>query len=131
MGLCACGAREQAPEASVPTASTELSEDVEELFPDVLAVKIDEDADGTYTFHVTLSSPYDTPDRYADAWRVLSPEEEELGVRILRHDHATEQPFTRSLRGVLIPSEVERVEVQGRDQVSGWGGKTVEIAVPR
>ena len=30
--------------------------------------------DGTWRFDVTLSSPYDTPERYADAWRVLAPD---------------------------------------------------------
>ena len=35
-----------------------------------------------------------------DAWRVLDPDGNELGVRILTHDHANEQPFTRSQGGI-------------------------------
>ena len=54
----------------------------------------------------------------------------ERGVRILTHDHANEQPFTRSLSGVRIPAGVRGVRVQGRDQVSGWGGRTVEVDLP-
>lgn len=47
----------------------------------------------------TTSSPYDSPDRYADAFRVLAPDGTVLGVRELLHDHANEQPLTRSLSG--------------------------------
>ncbi len=86
--------------------------------------------DGTWRFDVTLSSPYDTPERYADAWRILAPDGAELGVRVLAHDHQFEQPFTRSLSGVAIPSDVTTVTVQGRDQRNGWGGATVEVGLP-
>ncbi len=42
-------------------------------------------------------------------------------------DHANEQPFTRSLSGVEIPDDVSIVTIQGRDQVNGRGGATLEI----
>ena len=101
----------------------------EELFPDVVAAEAAQADDGTWRFDVTLSSPYDTPERYADAWRVLAPDGTELGVRILTHDHQNEQPFTRSLAGVEIPADVSVVTIEGRDQVSGWGGATLEVAL--
>ena len=104
--------------------------EVETLYPDVIDVAATRLPDGTFRFAVTLSSPYDSPERYADAWRVLTLDGKELGVRILTHDHASEQPFTRSLEGVQIPDDVRRVRVQGRDQVSGWGGKTAEVDLP-
>lgn len=63
----------------------------------------------------TISPPYDSPDRYADAFRVLAPDGTVLGVRELLHDHANEQPFTRSLDDVEIPDDVDRVTVEGRD----------------
>jgi hypothetical protein len=78
----------------------------------------------------TISSPYDTPDRYAAAFRVLTPDGEELGERELLHDHADEQPFTRSLEGLEIPADVSEVIVEGRDQRHGWGGETVRVPVP-
>ena len=78
----------------------------------------------------TLSSSYDSPDRYADAWRVVAPDGTVLGVRELLHDHAGEQPFTRSLDGVEIPSDVDEVTVEGRDSANGWGGVTVTVDVP-
>jgi hypothetical protein len=56
---------------------------------------------------------------------------EVYGIRELTHDHASEQPFTRSHSGINIPDDVSVVTVQGRDQVSGWGGETVEVELVR
>jgi hypothetical protein len=99
-------------------------------YPDVLEVKVRAAGAGTYDFDVTVSSPYDTPQRYADAFRVTLPDGAAFGERILWHDHAGEQPFTRDLHGVKIPAGVTRVVVQARDQRHGWGGKGVEVALP-
>ncbi len=60
----------------------------------------------------------------------MTPEGVELGVRELLHDHAEEQPFTRSLDGLEIPVGVREVIVEGRDQRHGWGGATVRLSVP-
>jgi len=98
--------------------------------PDVVAATATRAPDGTLTFEATLSSPYDSPERYADAWRIVGPDGEVYGVRELLHDHAGEQPFTRSLVGVVVPEGVTRVIVEGRDLRNGWGGATVEISVP-
>lgn len=102
----------------------------EELFPDVLAAVVEAEPGGTFRVSATLSSPYDSPERYADAWRVLTPEGAVLGIRELAHDHGGEQSFTRSLSGVEIPDGVPEVIVEGRDQLSGWGGDTVSSVVP-
>jgi hypothetical protein len=99
------------------------------LHPDVVDASAVDDGD-TWTISATLSSPYDSPERHADAWRVLGPDGSVLGERILTHHHADEQPFTRSLSGVDIPDDVEVVTIEGRDQVSGWGGGTFELALP-
>ncbi|MEM9517216.1 MAG: hypothetical protein AAGA42_20375 [Actinomycetota bacterium] len=101
----------------------------EQRFPDVVGVVATEQ-DGTWSFDVTLSSPYDTPERYADAWRIVAPDGTVLGERPLAHDHQFEQPFTRSLGGVEIPADVAVVVVEGRDQQYGWGGATIEYALP-
>jgi hypothetical protein len=100
-------------------------------FPDVIDATVAPSGDGAFTVSATLSSPYDTPDRYADAWRVLAPDGTVLGVRELAHDHAAEQPFTRSLSGVEIPADVDVVTIEGRDLANGWGGATVDVAVDR
>lgn len=105
--------------------------DAEELFPDVVGAAARQDGDGTWTVEATLSSPYDSPERYADAWRVIGPDGTVYGTRILTHDHASEQPFTRSQNGIAIPDDVDTVTVEGRDQVSGWGGETFQLELTR
>ena len=99
-------------------------------YPDVLAVKVTPRAADRFDFDVTMSSRYDTPRRYADAFRVMDAEGQVYGERILLHDHAGEQPFTRALYGVPIPPQVRAVIVQGRDQRYGYGGKTVNVVLP-
>ncbi len=113
------------------SAGGEDGTDGGELFPDVLDATASSTGDGTWTFSATLSSPYDTPERYADAWRVVGPDGEVYGIRELTHDHANEQPFTRSHSGIEIPEDVAVVTVEGRDQISGWGGATVEVVLER
>ena len=51
-------------------------------------------------------------------------------MREFLHDHAGEQPFTRSLEGVAIPEGVETFTIEARYLVNGWGGATVEVALP-
>lgn len=98
--------------------------------PDVLAAKVRARAPDTFDFDVTVSSPYDTPQRYADAFRVSGSDGIVYGERTLWHDHAGEQPFTRDLYGVKIPRAVRSVVVQARDRQYGYGGKSVEVALP-
>ena len=98
-----------------------------EEVPEVVDVAATADGDGTYRFDVTISSPYDRPERYADGWRVLGPDGTVLGVRELTHDHAAEQPFTRSLSGVAVPADVDTVTVEARDLIGGWTGQTVSV----
>jgi ABC-type glycerol-3-phosphate transport system substrate-binding protein len=100
-------------------------------FPSVLGAEATLTDDGTWRISATLSSPYDSPDRYADAWRVLGPDGTELAVRVLVHDHASEQPFTRSLSGVEIPADVDEVTIEGRDLLNGWGGPAVRVGLDR
>lgn len=112
---------------TVPSSATST----EQRYPDVRAVDIRRAEDGTYTLDVTISSPYDTAERYADGWRVLDQKGEVLGTHHLSHDHASEQPFTRTMTGLVVPNGVTRVTVQARDLLAGYGGATVTVAVPR
>ena len=98
-------------------------------FPDVVEVAVRGEG-GAYDFEVTVSSPYDTPERYADGWRIVAPDGTTLGARPLAHDHAAEQPFTRSLDGISVAEGISRVTVQARDLVNGDGGATVTVRLP-
>jgi hypothetical protein len=99
-------------------------------FPDVIAAKARSAGGDKYDFDVTVSSPYDTAQRYADAFRVMGRDGVVYGERTLWHDHAGEQPFTRDLYGVSIAPGVKRVVIQARDQRYGYGGKTLELVLP-
>jgi hypothetical protein len=110
--------------------SGDAPEAVVDRFPDVIAVQLRPAGERVYDVAVTLSSPYDTPERYADGWRVLDPEGNVLGTHTLLHDHANEQPFTRTQRGLAIPEGVTEVTVEGRDQYYGFGGGTITVDVP-
>ena len=102
----------------------------EQRFPDVVAVKVRASAPNVFDFDVTVSSSYDTPERYADGFRVYTQSGEVFGERKLLHDHRDEQPFTRDLYSVKIPQAVKKVLVQARDQMHGYGGKVVEVTLP-
>lgn len=134
-----CGAAcnsDAATRASEPTAdsvsqpsqapATDPSD--EQRFPDVIDAEATQ-SDSGWSFAVTISSPYDSPDRYADGWRILGPDDTEYGFRLLTHDHASEQPFTRTLDDVEVPEDVRTVTIQGRDQEFGFGGATFELTL--
>ena len=99
-------------------------------YPDVVAVQVRASGPGRFDFDVTVSSPYDTPTRYADAFRVTSAGGTVYGERRLLHDHAGEQPFTRDLYGVTIPAGTRTVVIQARDSRFGYGGKLIQVALP-
>jgi len=137
--LVSCGGDDAADRAPVAVGPFEATTDRAEgssaraeiqRHPDVIGATATPTGAG-WTISATLSSPYDSPDRYADAWRVLGPDGTVIAVRELLHDHADEQPFTRSLTGVEIPGGVAAVTIEGRDQQHGWGGTTVTIELDR
>lgn len=116
-----------APAAQESVTATTVHETTSDDFPDILAAEAVPDGDGTWRFNVTVSSTYDTAERYADAWRVVGPDGTEFGVRVLTHDHQFEQPFTRSQSGIAIPADVTSVTIEGRDLANGWGGGFLEL----
>ncbi len=99
-------------------------------FPDVLSATVRATSAQRFDFDVTIASPYDTPKRYADGFRVTRLSGELLGERTLWHDHQHEQPFTRDLHGVTIAPGVLAVRIQARDQKHGYGGRSIELALP-
>ncbi|MFL4469245.1 hypothetical protein ACERZ8_04925 [Tateyamaria armeniaca] len=106
-------------------ASPALAED-----PVIEDVAVTRTAPETYRFSVTIRHPDTGWDHYADGWRVLDMNGNELGMRVLFHPHVDEQPFTRSLDGVKIPAGTGQVQVQARDLPAGWNEGTVIVDLP-
>ncbi len=115
--------------AGPSTLSSDAPTQGEKDFPDVETAELTLTGE-TYDLAVTISSAYDSPERYADGWRVLTEDGDVLGEHGLAHDHAGEQPFTRTQAGLAIPDGVTEVVVEGRDSVNGYGGTTVRVPVP-
>ncbi|WP_033067280.1 hypothetical protein [Thalassospira australica] len=97
---------------------------------DVVGAKATKSSDDTYRFDVTVAHDDTGWDHYANVWEVVGPEGSVLGRRVLAHPHVNEQPFTRSLSGVAIPSDVSRVTIRAGDLVHAFGGKEVMIDLP-
>jgi hypothetical protein len=95
--------------------------------PRIESVSASKAPDG-WRFDVTIRHPDTGWDHYADGWRVLGPDGAVLGTRTLLHPHETEQPFTRSLGGVVLPEGVGVVRIEARCSVDGWS--TISDPVP-
>ena len=95
--------------------------------PRIEAVAATQNGDGTWRFDVTIRHPDTGWDHYADGWRVLDMAGNELGMRVLHHPHVNEQPFTRSLSGVVIPEGTTQVQIQARDLPEGWNTGTTVV----
>ena len=98
---------------------------------DVVSVQAVPEGEGRWRFHVTVRHADEGWDHYADKWDVVAPDGRLLGTRVLLHPHEAEQPFTRSLGGVAIPAEIDRVMLRAHDSVHGYGGAEVEAEVSR
>ena len=80
-----------------------------------------------WTFHVTLKHDDKGWDHYANGWRVVDEDGNELGMRKLWHPHEDEQPFTRTLANVLVPKGKTIIYIEARDKVHGWSKQRVRI----
>lgn len=100
----------------------------------VVEVQVNCDSERTCSFDVTLLHADAGWDHYANHWRVLATDGaepgKELGRRVLHHPHDNEQPFTRSLSGVVIPADVSMVTIESHDSVHEYGGETVNVTIP-
>ena len=96
---------------------------------DVTNVKVTQQPNGTYQFHVTVSHHDDGWEHYANKWDIIGPDGTIYGTRTLYHPHVNEQPFTRSLSGITIPNDVEQVTIRAHDLIHEYGGKTMTTKI--
>jgi hypothetical protein len=98
---------------------------------DVVAFAAEElAADGTWSFAASMSSLYEIEtgwDKYCDFFEVRTlpignGNYTVLGKRTFGHPHPTEQPFTRRVRGVLVPAGIDRLVAVAHDTVNGFCG---------
>lgn len=98
---------------------------------DVVAVEAVSEGPGSWRFHVTVAHGDTGWDHYADKWDVVTPDGSVLGTRVLLHPHEAEQPFTRSLGAVKIPTAVTEVILRAHDSEHGYGGKEMTVELPK
>jgi hypothetical protein len=96
---------------------------------DVAAARATREASGTWRFEVTVRHADDGWKHFADRWEVLAPDGKVLATRVLMHPHETEQPFTRSMGGIVIPAGIDHVVVRARDNLHGHGGREVTVTL--
>lgn len=82
-----------------------------------------------WRFSVTLKHADEGWDHYADLWQVIGPDGNVLGERMLAHPHVNEQPFTRSLGGVVIPAGIDTVTIRARDSVHGFSKNEQSVSL--
>ena len=97
---------------------------------DVVDASVSRTGENTYSISVTVRHDDTGWEHYANRWQVLAPDGTVLGERVLLHPHENEQPFTRSLSGVLIPPEIEEVIIRAGDSVHDFGGEELSVKLP-
>jgi hypothetical protein len=82
------------------------------------------------TFSVTLEHLDEGWNHYANQWDVVTLDGQLLKSRVLYHPHVNEQPFTRSLSGVIVPEGMNRVKIRAKDSVHGYSDTEFIIDIP-
>ncbi len=98
---------------------------------DVVGVKVLYQGQNLFVFSVTVAHHDTGWKHFADKWDVIAPDGSVLATRILHHPHEDEQPFTRRLQNVKIAPGVKHVTIRAHDSVHGYGGKEMDVKLPR
>lgn len=94
--------------------------------PRILGVEVSHPGMG-WRFDVTLEHPDTGWDHFADGWEIVDANGTVLGFRKLHHPHVTEQPFTRSLSGVMLPDGLREVFIRARCSAEGWASEPYKV----
>jgi hypothetical protein len=97
---------------------------------DVRIVDVRVECSGSCTFSVTLEHGDEGWSHFANQWDVVTLDDELLGSRVLHHPHVDEQPFMRSLSGVIIPAGVSQVKLRARDSMHGYSEQEFVVDIP-
>jgi hypothetical protein len=97
---------------------------------EVSIVEVSVECPNSCTFSVTLEHADQGWDHYANQWDVVTLDGKLLKSRVLHHPHENEQPFTRSLSGVLIPDGVDKVKIRARDTMHGYSAQEFVVEIP-
>lgn len=92
-------------------------------FAQVTHVQATQKSNGRWCFDTSVRHNDQGWKHYADGWEVIDLEGNQLGYRHLAHPHDNEQPFTRSLCNINIPSEMSKVIVRAKCNKHDFGGK--------
>jgi len=94
---------------------------------DIIAAEFHNNQATSWSVSVTLKHADKGWDHYADGWRIVTDKGQQLGKRVLYHPHVTEQPFTRSLGGVVIPEGITTIFIEAHDKVHGWSDTRLKV----
>ena len=97
---------------------------------DVVKVAVERQGEN-YRFDVTVRHDDEGWQHYANGWDVVAPDGQIIATRVLSHPHVNEQPFTRSLSGVVIDPEITSVTIRAHDLVHGYGGEEKNVKLPK
>ena len=93
-------------------------------------VDMRENSDGSWRIAVTVRHADTGWDHYADLWQVLHDDSGEvIAERPLAHPHTNEQPFTRSLSRMEIPSGVKTIRIRAKCTQHGYEGQQMRISL--
>ena len=96
-------------------------------YAQVTEVTVSQQSDKSWCFNVSIRHHDQGWEHYADGWEVSDLKGKQLGYRLLAHPHDNEQPFTRSLCGINIPTEQSKVIVRAKCNKHGYGGKALLV----
>lgn len=97
---------------------------------EVTIVDVRVECPSSCTFSVTLEHADQGWNHYADQWDVVTLDGRLLKSRVLHHPHENEQPFTRSLAGVLVPEGMKQVKIRARDSRHGYSKQEFIVDLP-
>lgn len=97
-------------------------------------VKAIQEADGTWTFEVTIEHPDKSPEDYADGWDIITPEGVVIKAKIedpftypIAMAHVSSKTSVTTQTGIIFPADVTQIFVRAHDKKMGWGGQMVFV----